>query len=65
MFKLNDSFYRPLWIRVVLVVLLALWTFFEVVTGAIGWAMIWGALCVYSAYSFFINFNPEEDEKDK
>lgn len=65
MFKLNDSFYRPLWIRVTIVVVILLWTLVELATGSIGWAMIWGALLVYSGYSFFFNFNPEDGEKDK
>ncbi len=40
MFDFSDSFFRPLWRRIVLVAFCAGWALFEMVTGAPFWAMI-------------------------
>ena len=64
MFKMNDPFFRPLWLRVLLVAICGFWTVVELWTGSPGWAVVFGALGAYAAYSFFIVFNTTDPEKD-
>ena len=64
MFKMNDPFFRPLWLRVLLVAICVFWTVVELWTGSPGWAMLFAGLGGYAAYSFFIVFNPTDPEKD-
>ena len=65
---LRHPFFAPLWKRVVTVVVIGGWTMFELSTGKIAWAMIFGALAAYCAYEFFVIFEAdnyvEEDDDD-
>ncbi|WP_313030972.1 hypothetical protein [Brucella sp.] len=40
------------------------WAAFEVSMGAIGWAMLFGALGLWSAYRFFVTFDPDKKKQD-
>jgi hypothetical protein len=60
----NTAFFRPLWRRVAVVVLLAAWTGVELVYGDHTWALITGAILAYSVWTFFITF-PAADAEAK
>jgi hypothetical protein len=60
--KLLDTdhpFFRPLWIRVAIVLFTAAWTAFEVWSGSLFWAGLVGLFTVLSFYGFFIDFDPD------
>lgn len=63
MFDLNHSFFRPLWLRVLIVAIALGWSLVELNTGSPGWAMMFGAVGIYAAWSFFISFNPLEEDQ--
>lgn len=48
-------FFRPLWVRILCVVLPLIWAGVEVSTGNIGWAMIFGASGLYLLYVLFLS----------
>ncbi|KAB0679635.1 DUF3329 domain-containing protein [Aureimonas leprariae] len=59
----DAAFFRPLWRRVAVVAILAVWTGVELVYGDRTWAIITGAILAYSLWAFFLNFPPEKAEK--
>ncbi len=60
MFNLQDSFYRPLWLRLTIVLLCLGWAAVEIANGAPGWAMLFGAVGLYAAWQFFVVWNPKD-----
>ena len=54
----SDPFYRPLWIRVTIVAICVAWAAFEFVSGAVFWAMLFGALGLYTAYALLLAYAP-------
>jgi hypothetical protein len=65
-FDLQDPFYKPLWIRVLITALCLGWAVVELAAGGPFWAILFGAMGLYCAHQFFIAFNPREpDGKDK
>ena len=65
-FDLQDPFYKPLWIRVLITLMSLGWAVVEISQGEVFWAILFGSLGVYCAHQFFIAFNPREpDGKDK
>lgn len=65
MFDLQVPFFRPLWLRLVTVVVALGWAVFEVVTGSVGFAMIFAALGLYAAWQFFVVWDPEDDDNQR
>lgn len=64
---LRHPFFAPLWKRLATVVVVGGWAMFELSTGKVAWAMIFGALAAYCAYEFFVVFDPanyEEEDDD-
>lgn len=59
----QSRFFIPLWRRVALVGLCALWAFFEWASGNLGWALLFGAIGAYCAHQFFIAFDPPGEEE--
>jgi len=57
----NHAFYRPLWIRLLIVGGLAAWTAIEFTVGSTGWGLLVGAIFAYSLYGLFIAFAPPPD----
>ena len=55
----NAPFFRPLWLRVVCVVLPLIWAGVELYTGSPFWALLSGAAGIYLAVELFINRKPE------
>lgn len=64
MFSLQDAFYRPLWIRVVIVAICAAWAGFEFVNGAPGWAMLFGAVGAWAFWQFFVVWTDPPPKQD-
>lgn len=59
---LRHPFFRPLWRRVLVAVLLVGWTIFEVFGGSMLWAVLFGALAVYTIREFFLVYDPANYE---
>ncbi len=65
MFKqLNDPFFRPLWRRIVVVLLTGAWALLEYSWGHPGWAAAFAAITAYCAFGFFLAFDPEGPDAD-
>jgi hypothetical protein len=59
-FDLDHPFFRPLWLRMVIVAGCLGWACVELAGGAPGWAILFGAVGIYAAYRFFVRFNPRD-----
>jgi len=58
MFDLDAPFYRPIWIRLVIVITCFGWGGVEFMNGSPGFAALFLAIGGYSAYRFFVTFSP-------
>ncbi len=63
-FDLQKPFYRPLWIRLVIVILCLGWALLEALTGGPLWAILFGAIGLYAGHQFFVVFDPEPTGTD-
>ena len=54
----NAPFFRPLWVRILCVVVPLLWAGVELWTGSPFWAFLSGAAGLYLAYELFFNRRP-------
>jgi hypothetical protein len=63
MFDLQVPFFHPLWRRVVTVAVALGWSVFELLSGSVGWALIFGGMGLYAAWQFFVVWTPEEEDK--
>ncbi|MDO4232065.1 MAG: hypothetical protein Q4D19_08030 [Lautropia sp.] len=61
MFDLDDAFYRPLWIRVLLVAVALGWGVFEFLSGSPFFAIIFGGIGLYAGWRFFVTFSPPQE----
>jgi hypothetical protein len=59
----DHPFFRPLWVRVLIVAVCVLWAAFEFATGSPFWGVIFGALGAYAAWSFFVTFDPQREDR--
>lgn len=59
-FDFNHPFFRPLWLRVAIVAVCICWAAFELVLGSPGWALLFGALGLFSGYRLFVTFAPRD-----
>ena len=57
----GDDFFKPLWIRLAIVLACAGWTLIEWINGETGWAMMAGAVTIYGVWSFLYAFNPSSN----
>ncbi len=66
-FDFNHPFYRPLWIRVLLVGFCLGWGLLEFVAGDVFWGVIFAGAGAFAFYGLFVNFNPRDpdDPQDK
>ncbi|SDZ48560.1 hypothetical protein SAMN05444004_11683 [Jannaschia faecimaris] len=55
----QTPFFYPMWRRVVAVVVLTIWTLFEVSNGQVFWSILFGASGAYLAWQFFFVWNPD------
>ena len=61
-FDLQQDFYRPLWLRLAIVVFTLGWAVFELISGSVFWAILFGAVGLYAGHQFFIAFDPKGPE---
>jgi hypothetical protein len=59
----QSPIFRPLWLRVGIVVSCLGWAVIELSSGAVFWAALFGAAGLYLAYQFLVAFNPPDPEK--
>ena len=55
----NHPIYKPLWVRLVIVGICFGWAIVEAFGPQPFWAVIAGALGIYSAYMLLLTFNPQ------
>jgi hypothetical protein len=60
LFDLQDKFYRPIWVRLLITGGCLGWAFVEFNTGGEFWGVLFGSIGVYSAYQFFVAY-PKQD----
>lgn len=60
-FEQNSPFYRPLWRRIVLTLIVALWLAFEVYIGNGLWIAIAAAMLCYAVWLFFLSWPKTPD----
>lgn len=62
---LNHPFFRPVWIRALVVAACLGWAAFEFLgpRGSPFWGILFAAIGLYAAYAFFLNFHPREPDK--
>ena len=58
-FELQIDFFRPLWRRVVLLLVCFGWAAFEFLTGAPFWGVIFGSLGGYALWQLFLTDWPD------
>ncbi|SDJ01711.1 hypothetical protein [Aliiruegeria lutimaris] len=61
MFNFDLPFFRPLWVRIATVGFSVGWGLVELSMGSAGFAVLFLAAGIYSAYRLFITFDPPED----
>lgn len=63
---LRHPFFRPLWRRIAVVILLVFWTVVELASGSPYWAALVGGIGAYAIYVFFFDFHlPDDDTTHK
>ncbi len=65
LFDFDHPFYRPLWIRGVVVAVAAGWGVFEFVSGSPFWGVLFCGMAAFAFHGLFIRFNPRQDAPDK
>jgi hypothetical protein len=65
MFDLQLPFFKPLWLRVLVVAICICWAIFELMTGSPGWALLFAATGLWSAYQFFVVWKPKDEDTGK
>ncbi len=61
----QHKFYRPLWVRLLVVGICGAWFCLEVIMGASFWVVIMGALTAYTSWVLLIRFQPAPEEPPK
>ena len=59
--EIQTDFFRPLWIRLLLLLIMFAWSLLEFVTGSPFWGIIFGGLGVYSLWQWFFDNWPVAD----
>ena len=63
-FDLRTPFFRPFWSRALVTAVCLGWALFELSTGAVFWAILFGAMGAWCAWEFFVVFDPANYEPD-
>ena len=64
-FDLQTPAFRPLWLRVMVVGTTIGWAAFELMNGALVWALVFGAAGLWCAYQFFVAWTGGVDDGGK
>lgn len=59
---LHHPFFRPVWRRWALVIVLAVWALLETLAANTFWAVLAGGLCAYAVYVFIFDFDLPDDD---
>lgn len=62
-FDPQNPFYRPLWIRVVIVAVCLFWAVVEFTNGNGVWAMLFAGAGVYCIWVFLVTYQPPPEDK--
>ena len=62
---LQNEFYRPLWIRVLLLIILFSWSIFEFYAGASIWGFVFAGLGFVALYQWFLDDWPPQSGVEK
>lgn len=60
-FDLQVDFFLPVWRRVAVVIVCAVWSVFEFVTLAPFWGVVFGAIGIYAVWQFFFDGWPQNN----
>lgn len=61
----RHPFFRPLTRRIVVFLLVVIWTVVEFFSGSTGWLIFFLALAAYVGWGFFLSGQPDEPLDDK
>ena len=61
----DHPFFRPLWIRLLVVAVCFAWAIFEFTTASAFWGVLFLGLGAYAAWGFFFDFHPENHDKGR
>jgi len=64
-FDVQLPMFKPLWLRLLIVVFCCGWAVFELLSGGVFWAILFGASGVYLGYQFFVVFDPDGEGDGK
>lgn len=65
LFDFNDPFFRPLWLRIAIVLVAGGWGVFEFVSGSPFWGTLFVGAAALAFHGLFIAFDPHEPESGK
>lgn len=63
LFDFNDPFFKPLWLRVAIVLVCGGWGAFEFASGATFWGALFVAVAAVAFHGLFIAFDPREPDR--
>lgn len=58
----SHPIYRPLWVRLLIVLFSTVWAIIELVNHEIFWATVVGGIAAYSAYVLLFTFKPAPEK---
>ncbi|RVI95681.1 hypothetical protein CN186_08770 [Sinorhizobium medicae] len=61
----DHPFYRPLWIRLLIIVFCAVWTAVEFYGGKTMWGTIFLVVTAYAGATLLVFYRPKEEEQGK
>jgi hypothetical protein len=59
----DHPFFRPLWVRILIVAVCAGWGILEFATASAFWGTLFLGLGAYAAWGFFFDFDPDRNGK--
>jgi len=59
-FDFNDPFFRPLWLRIAVVVMAGGWAMFEFSHGETFWGTLFVGIAAIAVWGLFITFDPRQ-----
>ena len=57
----NHPFFRPLWLRIAIVVVCFGWALVELYTNNPGWALLSAAIGAYAVWAFLLTYDPIDE----
>lgn len=60
LFDFNDPFFRPFWLRLLVVTVATAWGVLEFVNGETFWGMLFLGIAAVAFWGLFVTFDPRE-----